>query len=337
MTLKTMLLSSASMTAAELSKGRFMRAPDGHDDAGFAASTPAPAEPAAPAPAPALAAEPAEGEVTADSLEAEFGSGDGEPATPNADEVDPNPDEPGKEPKGASVEERIAEITAKQREAERDGAEARRLLAEATAKLDALAPPAKGPDMGDPDAAPDPASYDYGEADPKFIADTARFHARQEFQLQQREAEMKVQFSDMEAKWQGEIAKPEVLEKYPDFQTKVVEAADAGSWDCSPLMAVGIKQSPVGADVAYHLASDPAEAARISRLSPIEQALEFGRIEGRFMHAPAPMEKKPNIDPKAPTPPTTARGAGGKFAVAADTEDFSAFEKTADAIIAKKQ
>lgn len=332
-TLKSSLLAGVAMSPAERAQGRYMRNPDGHTDA-----APAPAAAPEPSPAPAPAPEP---ELTTEQmLEQEF-SGDSDPATPepnNNGDPEPAP-KPEEEKPGASVEERMAEMTAARREAEREAAENRRIAEDYKRQLDALAPPpkdGKGNDR-DPDAAPSPADYDFGEADPQFIADTATFHARAEYQRQAQAAELRGQISQLEANWQGAIAAPEVVERYPDFQEKVVKAADEGKWDCSPLMSIGIKQSPVGADVAYHLATNPTEASRISRLTPIEQALEFGRIEGRFMNSPKAEEAKPTpTATNAPPPPAArARGAGGKFAVAADTEDFGAFEKSADAVLAK--
>jgi len=333
MTRRTILI----MTPAELTKGRFMRAPDGDHDSGVSAPAPAPsAEPdQTPLASDKEYVETGPKEITAEDLEAEFG-GDSDPATPQAEDGEPEGEEPERKP-GASAEERIAEITAARREAERQAAEARRDADEWRRKAEALNPP-KVEQPTEPDKAPDPEQYDFGEADARFIADTATYHARAEFQRQQSAADLKLQFADMEAKWKTSVATPEIVERYPDFDTVVTKAADAGEWDCSPLMAIGIKQSPVGADVAYFLATNRADASRISRMTNIEQALEFGRLEGRFMRDPQP-EAKVTVKPtQAPAPPSSrARGSGGQFAVPADTEDFSAFEKMADGILASRR
>jgi hypothetical protein len=320
-----LLLSTATMTPAEISKGRFMRSPDGHPDGGAA---PAPA----PAPSPAPAPEP---EATAESLDAEFAPApEGGSNTDDTGAPAPAPQpEPEPKPEGASVEERIGALTAAQREAERQAAEARREADELRRKYEPA--PSQEQQPSAEGQAPDPSKYEFGEADPKFIADTARFHAKMEFQEQAAQAETRAQIADMEAKWQGEIAKPEVIEKYPDFDEKVTKGAESGSWDCSPLMALGIKQSPVGPDVAYHLATNTADASRIAKLSPIEQALEFGRLEGKFMHAPKADKQPVTTTSAPPPPPARARGAGGQFAVQADTDDFAAFDKMADGVLTK--
>lgn len=336
---KSVLMGSTAliMSPAERAMGRYMRAPDEH---GGGAPAPAPAPAPTPEASPAPLASDHEvlepRETTAEDLEAEFGGG--EPATPETADVEDKPE--GEDKTGAAVEERFAEITAARREAERQAAEARREADDLRAKLAAMKPPEGGDREGtDPDQAPDPAKYEFGEADARFIADTATFHARAEFQRQQSAAELNTQFADMEAKWQGEIAKPEVVEKYPDFDTVVTKAADAGEWDCSPLMAIGIKQSPVGADVAYHLATNKADASRIAKLSPMEQALEFGRLEGKYLYAPKASTEAPPVKTTAAPPPpgARARGAGGQFAVQADTDDFASFDKMADGLLSKKR
>lgn len=327
---KTLMLTTSMMTAAERSKGRFMRAPDGHDGGG----APAPAE-AAPAEQAAQETSEQENARVEAELDAEFAPREADSEAEEGNQPTEAAKPPVEEKPVHSVEERIADATRLQREAERDAAEARREIADLRAK----AAPAPADDTYDPDAAPDPAKYDYGEADPRFIADVATHASNQAYQRNAQATELRIQMADMEAKWQGELAKPDLVERYPDFDTVVTKAADAGEWDCSPLMAVGIKQSPVGADVAYHLATNKADASRIARLTPIEQALEFGRLEGGFMAAAK--SKVTAAAPKptaAPTPPgNRARGAGGQFSTPADTDDFAAFEKSADAMIKKSR
>ena len=72
-------------------------------------------------------------------------------------------------------------------------------------------------------------------------------------------------------------------------------------------MAESIQSSDNGPDLAYWLGSNPKEAERISRLSPLMQAKEIGRIEARVADNP-PVKKTTS----APTPisPVTARSSG---------------------------
>jgi hypothetical protein len=87
-------------------------------------------------------------------------------------------------------------------------------------------------------------------------------------------------------------------------------------------MALAIKSSPVGPHVAYELAKNPTEAARIAKLIPVEQAFELGKLEGRHaarvagkkavVEEPAPVPAK--VASSAPPPPQhRSRGSGGQY------------------------
>jgi len=99
--------------------------------------------------------------------------------------------------------------------------------------------------------------------------------------------------------------------KYDDFE----QVAYNPNLRITTVMAETIQTSDVGPDVAYYLGSNPKEADRISRLSPILQAKEIGRIEATLVSNP--LVKKSS---SAPTPisPVTARSSG---APAFDTTD----------------
>lgn len=266
-------------------------------------------------------------ESAEDALAREFGQVD-EPA-PDADTGDAGGDtgeQPPEEPKkGKSAQERIDELTAQAREADRRAAEAERKLAEASAKPpeDATGDTAAAADEGDGE--PNPDDYEYGEADAAFIKDSATYHARAEFQRQENLRRLQTEFKQIDDGYAARVE--EAVTRYPDFEEKVVKGANAPepTWEATPVMALAMKTSDVGPDVAYHLATNPEESKRIARLSPLEQAREMGRLEGRFTRPSTPAPKKESA---APPPPTTVtRGAGGQFKVAADTDDFSSFDK----------
>jgi hypothetical protein len=86
--------------------------------------------------------------------------------------------------------------------------------------------------------------------------------------------------------------------------------------------------SDIGPRIAAYLGDNPAELARLDRLSPIQQARELTLLETRLA-VPGKSSAKNATD--APEPAPQARGAGGRFGVAPDTTDFAAFEKLADA------
>ena len=92
-------------------------------------------------------------------------------------------------------------------------------------------------------------------------------------------------------------------DKYDDFEDVVYNP----KLRITDVMAETIQYSDLGPDLAYLLGSNPKEAERIARLSPILQAREIGKIEVRLSDNP-PVKKTTS----APTPisPVTARSSG---------------------------
>lgn len=321
--LKTKLMLSGAFggfTANERRLGRFIRDGEGH---------PAPAPAAEPAAEP-VAQMPLPPQSSDDLYEAEYGGSIDPVEPPKADEellledeVPPAPEEK-KEPKGASAEERINEATAAQREAERLLAESRRDSAALEARLAALekgvSPPKPKEEVKErgPDEAPNPDDYEFGEADAKFLADHSAFHAVKAVKDHAAKQELEQQVQGIETAWTEAIAAPDIAEQYPDFEEKVTQGATAKAWACTPVMALLIKSSAVGPDVAYHLATTPAESKRIASLDDNEQILEIGRLEGRYLArketAPATTVPAKKVVTDAPAPPSNrSRGSGGQF------------------------
>lgn len=336
----SMMALMGGMTANERKLGRYIRDGEGHP-------APAPAAEAAPV---APAAEPnalamgeleeapaqAPGEVTAESLEKEFGDPNA-PAEPKAEEPKAEPDATkAKEEDPAKTVEKtpaVLEAEARANEAQRQADYWREQAGKGAAPKEEAKP------AGDTDAEPKAEDYEFGEADIKYIQDLTRYTARQEFNQQQAQREQQAEFSRLDANYQANIAK--ATERLPDFDAKVTQTAAKGEWPCPPLIAMGIRDSDVGPDIAYHLAGNVVEAKRIAALDPYQQAREFGKLEGRFQgEAAARTEAAKTPAPakvsQTPTPPASmARGAGGKFTVNADTDDFASFDKMADKILAK--
>jgi hypothetical protein len=86
----------------------------------------------------------------------------------------------------------------------------------------------------------------------------------------------------------------EARAKYDDYQSVVYNDRLA----ISEAMAEAIRSADNGPDIAYHLGSNPKEAERISRLSPLLQAKEIGRIEAKLSNEPAATKQTT----KAPAP-----------------------------------
>lgn len=98
--------------------------------------------------------------------------------------------------------------------------------------------------------------------------------------------------------WQAQAE--DARTRYADFD-KVVTAPDL---PISEQMGVMLAQSDFGADIAYHLGTHRAEAARLAQMTPIEQAMELGRLEARVSLP------KPNTAPAAPDPVTPVKPRG---------------------------
>ena len=103
----------------------------------------------------------------------------------------------------------------------------------------------------------------------------------------------------------------EVRAKYEDFE----QVAYNPNLPITTVMAQSIQASDNGPEVAYHLGANPKEAERISRLSPIMQAKEIGKIEAQLAANP-PVKKTSNAP--APISPVSARSSGSP---AYDTTD----------------
>ena len=100
-------------------------------------------------------------------------------------------------------------------------------------------------------------------------------------------------------------------DKYDDFE----QVAYNPKLPITNVMAETIQSSDIGPDLAYYLGSNPKDAERISRMSPLAQAKEIGKIEAKLVSSP-PVKKTTSAP--APISPVTARSSGSP---AFDTTD----------------
>lgn len=143
----------------------------------------------------------------------------------------------------------------------------------------------------------------------EFTAALAGWHA-----LRGLDGRTKQEIEREKAAYQGELQRIEQQRKHEVAQSWDAQVADAkaryADFDqvalnpatpISPQVAQMIASMDAGADVAYQLGRNPAEAHRISSLSPVEAAMELGRLEARL--------PKPSQQPttKAPDPVTPVR------------------------------
>lgn len=116
----------------------------------------------------------------------------------------------------------------------------------------------------------------------------------QQREIQRQRAAMEESYAEREEEARG---------KYDDFE----QVAYNPQLRVTEIMAETIKASDIGPDLAYWLGSNPKEADRISRLSPLLQAREIGKIEATLGSNP-PI--KPTTSAPAPITPVTARTSG---------------------------
>jgi len=84
--------------------------------------------------------------------------------------------------------------------------------------------------------------------------------------------------------------------KYEDFVDKVRSSSQSISGFMLDVITE-IEDIDNQVEVAYSLANNPREAARISRLSPMRQAAEIGKLEAK-LSTPKPAIKQPSTAPK---------------------------------------
>lgn len=202
-----------------------------------------------------------------------------EPESDQPEEVAEKPKEPEKEPKEEETEpsepkskkrtarDRINELTADKRSLERRTERLEEMLA--------------GQIQPKPQVQPEtaPKQDDFENYD-EFLVAKAKHEVRQEvrteFEAQnKRNVENQQNLRARDAAQTFNTKAVDARAKYDDFD----EVAFSNNVAITDTMTEVIVQSDKGPDVAYHLGSHPETAARIASLSPVQQAVELGKIE----------------------------------------------------------
>jgi uncharacterized coiled-coil protein SlyX len=175
---------------------------------------------------------------------------------------------------------------------------------------------------------PNPAEYAYGDLDPGFIADLADYKAELKVQalrdeMRATEQQKVAQREAQQIKARAEQAAQVGSERYADFNEVVIEGAEEGEWPLTQPMLQAALESDHTADILYYLATNVAEAEKVSAMGQRQLDRWLGRMEMQFER---PAARKAS---KAPPPVSSARGSGGRFSADPATSDFAAFEKMA--------
>ena len=153
-----------------------------------------------------------------------------------------------------------------------------------------------------------PASEQVATAAPETEVTTPE--AAKTFSQEDLDAAIGKRLAREQRKWERErqvVAPPppaqDARTKYDDFQ----QVAYNPALRITDVMAQAIQFSDQGPDVAYYLGQNPKEADRISRLTPLVQAKEIGKLEAKL--ASDPIVKKTSSAP-APIAPVKAPSSG---------------------------
>lgn len=195
------------------------------------------------------------------------------------DEDTAAPDEPKKPSKG--VQKRLDELTRLRHDAERDRDHWREMAMRQGAQ-----PPTAQEAVAPTDAKPQESQFEDYDAWQRALT---KWEVREELRAEQQQASVQQR---RDALFERASA------KYEDFGSVI----NNPNLPITPLMGEVILDSAAGEDLAYHLATNPAEASRIAALSPARQAAEMGKLEARLT-APPPSPRNP-----PPAPPKTVNG-----------------------------
>lgn len=197
----------------------------------------------------------------------------------------------------------------------RDLAKLRRDNRELRERLERLAqteqPPAQPPPEAKkktPLAEPDASKYD---TYPALIKDQVNYSVRtalEELEAQRKqeaaEAARLAALQEKAQSWQERTA--EAQKKYSDYDTVA-----RGDYPVTNEMAAAITDSDVGTEILYWLGSHRDESTRISRLAPLSQIREIGKLEALLSKTEGEETPQPQLAvSKAPAPiPKPASGA----------------------------
>jgi hypothetical protein len=108
----------------------------------------------------------------------------------------------------------------------------------------------------------------------------------------------------------------EFRQRVPDFDA----VAHNPSLAVTPIMADAIRESNRGAEIAYYLGKNPAEAAQIAALPPVSQATAIARLENRLGANAVSVSR-------APQPVRTLSGRGGSAGKPLEDMDFEEYRR----------
>ena len=189
----------------------------------------------------------------------------------------------------SGFEKRIDKLTAQYREEQRENERLRQQLESAKA----AEPPSKAPTIDDFDS-----DAEYLEAVAEHKAREVLSKLEEKSQADKARAEQEAQESAAASSVHKMFARG--TDSYEDFETLVTSP----TLPLTNEMLAAIATTDNGHDVAYHLGKNPAEAAEISELSPVQQAIAIGRLGERLTTQTRAVSAAP--EPVVPVDDTSA-------------------------------
>lgn len=175
-------------------------------------------------------------------------------------------------------------------------------------------PEPKAEPQPEPVGKPDPSKFNdtesYLEALTEWKADQKVTEKLEALDKKRREEHVKAAQQQAQAQYQA--LEEKARDTHEDFDDVVYNPAVP----ITDHMAFTIQNSEVGPELAYYLGTHLSEAARISRLHPLAQAKELGKLEDK-LSAPAPRPAKPSNAPE----PIKPIGGKGSASQSFDTTD----------------
>jgi hypothetical protein len=200
--------------------------------------------------------------------------------------------EPSRKDKG--VGKRINELTREKYEAKRE-ADYWKQQAERAAFERQQAPAPKVEVTGEPKPDQFESFEEYNRALVRFEAKVLLEQERQSNQA----AQAQYQQQQQQSAWKEREAA--AREKLVDYDATVYPMLDIPAVANNPYFAAALVDSPIGAEVLYHLGKNPTEAIRIASLNPAACAREIGKLEAK-------LESQSKKTSSAPPPPKPVHG-----------------------------
>lgn len=214
-------------------------------------------------------------------------------------------------PRRNRAEERIHALTKEKYDAQRQAEALQRQVAEMQRYVQQQQQPTVVDDI------PKLQDYEYDEGRYQQAltqwSQTQRTRWEQEQQEREQQAVMQQRAMQRQATLNQTVAKG--VEKYPDFALKVFDRNLPSLADVNPVAFEAMMDSDAGADIAYHLASNPEEVYAFDGISPTQAIRKMVQLEARFQ------KKQPANVP----PPPPSRVSGNSEAVE-NLQDLSTAE-----------